>query len=1211
MLRKRIFSGILCILLIMTFLPIGGLVEAAAVQLPPAFPGAEGFGAYASGGRGGDVYHVITLNPTGPGSFYEGITTGGNNPRTIVFDVSGYIDMPQLKTSRSNLTIAGQTAPGDGVTIRSNTLHFSGASNVILRYMHFRRGQQEGRNDSMYIEQCKDIIIDHCSFSWGGDEVLSVDNSENVTVQWSIVAEGPRPHSMGGLVQWNTISMHHNLYAHNNDRNPKAKGNIDFVNNVVYNWGQFSFVAGDSAGLSYGNVEKNYFVAGYDSVKPEYAVMRGNENFSLYLSGNFIDSNRNGVLDGTDTGTAMMDPAVPCKLVSQRFEYPLINTEDPLSAYHHVLEKAGASISRDAVDKRIIEGVKNQTGKIIEHEDEVGSYLPLASGTALADTDGDGMPDVWETAHGLNPADAGDGKKDQNGDGYTNLEDYLNERAVTGFPNNTPPPTLSVPPSQTELKIVDYRFDFGTTGSPLEADYTRVTNLTAYSISSGFGFSDTSAVITRDRNTSDNIRRDFCLAASTSVPITFNVDVPNGYYRVKVISGDSTAGNNTGLSLEGGVVQSLVSTAGSFAEPTYIVHVADGQLNLILSKDGRINALEVATVPYGLRVTETTSTSVGLTWTGVNGVEGYNVYRAAGETDAYSKIGSSLTAAFIDTAVTLGDTYYYKVSAVSGNKESAQSEAVNMAFVDPAVAVPPVPSGLTAGEVTGASVILRWTPVKEAARYYIYRADAANGAFVRVGNSTAAVYTDSTVSTNIPYYYKVSAMNAGGESAASDSAISSLGLAPEVPAELKAVTTTSAAVLLNWAPSRGASGYQIYRAAEAESAYTRIGTAATTSYTDQSVSTGTTYHYKVTGVNTAGESTASGTVSATANPLICKFDFGTASSTVEPGYTQISNASAYTPSIGYGFANASAVATRERKGPDDLRKDFCIPANSSVPITFNVDLPYGEYSVKVISGDFIAANKTSISIEGGPSELYTTATNVFTEKTWNIKVTDGQLNLTFSNDGRVNAVEVIEIDTAKPLIVIASPVNASYKTTDTLTVSYAVYDKFSGVKASNATLNGNAVVNNQVIPLNSLAGTNTLHITAQDVAGNTAEQTVTFDVTVASAIDIDPDTLNLKSGGGKNSMIVYIEFPSGYDVSLINIATVKMTVNGQDISSQTNPTEVGDANGNKVIDRMVKFDRQKVVEEIRGKTGNIEMIVSGSLQDGKSFKGSDTIRVIN
>ena len=230
---------------------------------------------------------------------------------------------------------------------------------------------------------------------------------------------------MGGLIEWNNgISIHHSLYISNNDRNPKTKGILDFVNNVVFNWGAFAYVAGDSAGLSYGNVVNNYFIAGPSSSELHDPISRGNRNYSMYLSGNYYDGNVNGVLDGTPFTAADVDDELT--YVPERFDYPLVAADTATRAYEKVLNNVGASLSRDSVDTRLINGVRTQTGMLISDPADVGGWGTLTGGPAPLDTDQDGMPDAWETARGLNPNNAAD-RNNLNLFGYTRIEEYIND----------------------------------------------------------------------------------------------------------------------------------------------------------------------------------------------------------------------------------------------------------------------------------------------------------------------------------------------------------------------------------------------------------------------------------------------------------------------------------------------------------------------------------------------------------------------------------------------------------------------------------------------------------------------------------------------------------------------------------------------------------------------------------------------------------------
>lgn len=387
-----------------------------------AFPGAEGFGAHATGGRGGEVYHVTNLNDAGPGSFRDAVSRG---KRIVVFDVAGYIELKTPVAVASNITIAGQTAPGGGISTKHQQVSLSNAENIIVRYFRVRGGLG-GRSgaDGISVFKGKNQIYDHVSVAWGRDETFSINESQDITVQHSIIAEGLLRHSMGGLIQWNTITLHHNLYTSNNDRNPKAKGKIDFVNNVVYNWGQDAFVAGGSAGRSDVNVIGNYFIAGPSSKRLDDPISRGNLNFHLYLEGNYFDADRNGKLDGKPVERANIDDEMVWE--PQRYDYPPVRVENAPDACRRVLESAGASLVRDSIDDRLIRNVVRQEGTIISDPETVGGFGTLKSGTPPTDTDRDGMPDAWERRHGLNANDPKDANGDFDRTGYTNIEKYIN-----------------------------------------------------------------------------------------------------------------------------------------------------------------------------------------------------------------------------------------------------------------------------------------------------------------------------------------------------------------------------------------------------------------------------------------------------------------------------------------------------------------------------------------------------------------------------------------------------------------------------------------------------------------------------------------------------------------------------------------------------------------------------------------------------------------
>jgi hypothetical protein len=430
-----------------------------------AFPGAEGFGRYVTGGRGGAVIEVTNLNDAGSGSFREACLKSG--PRTIVFRVSGTIRLLSKLTIKSgDLTIAGQSAPGDGICIAGYSF-FIGASNVIVRYMRFRLGNLNVANcecDAFGGEQMTGIIIDHCSMSWSIDEVASFYDNTNFTMQWCIISESlynsghvKGNHGYGGIQGGSDASFHHNLYASNTSRNPRFSGgryytssaileNVDFRNNVIFNWG-FNSVYGGELGQQ--NMINNYYKAGpatKSGVKNRIVdINRGTESNpgKWYIAGNFVTGypaistdNWAGGVQGNDAGTAGVRMMTP-------FPAAPVTTQTPEDAFASVLANAGAILpKRDALDTRIISEVTSgicsfgdtydpQTGVSLSHtgiinsQSTVGGWPMLFAAPPLPDRDKDGMPDSWEIAKGLNPDNASD-RNNTGTDGYTMLEIYLN-----------------------------------------------------------------------------------------------------------------------------------------------------------------------------------------------------------------------------------------------------------------------------------------------------------------------------------------------------------------------------------------------------------------------------------------------------------------------------------------------------------------------------------------------------------------------------------------------------------------------------------------------------------------------------------------------------------------------------------------------------------------------------------------------------------------
>ena len=429
-----------------------------------AFPGAEGYGAGATGGRGGDVYHVTTLEDNGEeGSLRAAVS---KPDRIIVFDVAGIINLKEALVFSKNLTIAAQTAPGDGVVLYGNRVSFTGASNLICRYLRIRMGTNgpDGK-DAAGIANGENMIFDHLSVTWGRDENFSINWDSkgtlprNITIQNSILGQGLQNHSCGGLIQTDTesgITLFRNLYTDNKTRNPKVKGLNQFVNNVVYNWGSGAAynMGGDSSGQSETTIEDNYFIVGPvdnwqnvrqedNSIKVEKVPMSptppflgGNADFRAYYKGNYYDNDKDGSLNGfelTQANWAEYCKGEPTFLSAPSDKHPAISQQTSATeAYNWIVRNVGASLPvRDEVDQYLIDELTSlgKKGTIIQNEQDVqqfslGGVGTIQNGEKPLDSDNDGMPDEFEDKYGLDKNDPSDAAKIAN-NGYTNIENYI------------------------------------------------------------------------------------------------------------------------------------------------------------------------------------------------------------------------------------------------------------------------------------------------------------------------------------------------------------------------------------------------------------------------------------------------------------------------------------------------------------------------------------------------------------------------------------------------------------------------------------------------------------------------------------------------------------------------------------------------------------------------------------------------------------------
>jgi len=340
-----------------------------------AFPGAEGFGQFAAGGNGGETVHVTTLDDSGAGSFRDAVS---QPHRTVVFDVSGIIRLKSNVAASSDLTIQGQTAVGEGITLYGRSVSFSGQHNVIVRYLRFREGISGDKGKcSVNLSSGSDMIFDHCSIEWGRWDCLGLtQGSHDITFQNCIIGEGVDPQRFGSLSDSVTnITYSHNLWINNQSRNPKAKGRIQYINNVVYNWGVCGLVGGHSEADHFLDVVSNYFIAGPNS--GSHAVGEFKATDHVYQKGNFADMDKDGKLNGHelvaadfgsgDGAPTFVDSPTVASLTG-------LTIESAQSALTNVLANAGCSLHRDAVDARLIDAVQSfgTRGKIIHSEAEVG-----------------------------------------------------------------------------------------------------------------------------------------------------------------------------------------------------------------------------------------------------------------------------------------------------------------------------------------------------------------------------------------------------------------------------------------------------------------------------------------------------------------------------------------------------------------------------------------------------------------------------------------------------------------------------------------------------------------------------------------------------------------------------------------------------------------------------------------------------------------------
>jgi pectate lyase len=438
---RRTFLRLFFLMIILSF------GDASGQDKTLAFPGAEGFGKYTTGGRGGKVYIVSNLNDEGPGSLREAVRR--KEPRIIVFSVAGYIELKSpLNISHGDVTIAGQSAPGDGICVKNYPVTIQ-ASNVIIRYLRFRLGDEAGIESDAFSgnKRNENIIIDHCSISWATDECASFYRNRNFTMQWCIISESLNQsvhakgeHGYGGIWGGEGASFHHNLLAHHTSRLPRFSGSattpnsadelVDFRNNVIYNWVSNNTYGGERGRY---NVVNNYYKPGPATKQKNHWILNPSSPYGrFFVDGNVFEGN--AVLSEDNWNGGVKTDFPDSVRAMTPFDVAAIPHQKARDAFEAVLKHAGASLQRDAVDSRIVEEVcrgravygKNRNG-IIDSPKDVGGWPALKSSKPDSDNDHDGIPDKWERKNNLNPDDPSDAQQIKSAGQYSNIERYLSE----------------------------------------------------------------------------------------------------------------------------------------------------------------------------------------------------------------------------------------------------------------------------------------------------------------------------------------------------------------------------------------------------------------------------------------------------------------------------------------------------------------------------------------------------------------------------------------------------------------------------------------------------------------------------------------------------------------------------------------------------------------------------------------------------------------
>lgn len=638
-----------------------------------AFPEATGFGRYTTGARGAanpEIYLVTNLNDSGPGSFRDAVSREG---RFVIFKVGGIINTQSQISIPKNTTIAGQTAPGEGIVLLGSRVTFTGASNTIARYMRIRFGSTAQGQDTSGLANGANMIFDHMSFTWGTDEVFSInwdnkgDSPDNITIQNSIIGQGlhRHNHSAGGLMQpsGGKISLIGNLYICNKTRNNKVKGINEFVNNIVYNWGNYGnayghtesgdayIMGGDSAGTSDVNIINNYFIGGPNTSNTVTTPFnRGNDNFSLYGSGNYFDNNKDGILNGilVPSDLAGYPTGDINSIKSEPYDYPMKNPAmTAQQAYEKALLDVGASYPRrDQVENLMISDLqsKGTTATYVYVQSDLTSQFGFTNGgaghvygaPAPLDTDNDGMPDAWEDANGLDKYKPDALNVSATNAPYLNIEVYINS-----LPNQTPPDFI-IPPTDVSF-----------------------TNITTSELPPASSFTV---------NWSDNA------ANETNYILERSTD-RNNFSEIATLGADIESFNETGLTPN--------------TQYHYRVKAINATESSVYTSIASITTPPIPSAPTkatnpaptnGNNIVELTNSNLLLKWSGSTNTTVFSVYFGTSPTNL-SKVGDvpySNSPSYQLTGLSPAETYYWRIDA-SNEKGTATGDNWNFHTLTPSL----------------------------------------------------------------------------------------------------------------------------------------------------------------------------------------------------------------------------------------------------------------------------------------------------------------------------------------------------------------------------------------------------------------------------------------------------------------------------------------------------------------------------------------------